>query len=422
MKPKLFDLEALREGYQALRRNRRRSIATAFGIFWGIFMLIILLSLSRGLERGLNKMTASIAPNTLQVYSNPTSLNYNGFPRGRDWELEQRDVDLLRQRLSKSSEISGCITVWSTQIRYGTKSTQRPLVGGDEVYFRTALYDLIAGRTLTSADHKLRSKVCLLGYRAAEILFGSDYKSGIGSYITVSGYSFRVVGIIKARSNNISLGASTDWSILTSVEAVRVVTNNPLALSFLFVSLPNKEIRDRIKDDIRQLILPQHQISPKDIDALGIFDTGEIFAVFSNIQFGLSILVWIIAIGTLLTAVIGVSNILIVTVRERTQEIGIRRALGAKPSDIIRQIMLESLMLTSVSGLVGLVLGVGVMSLLSLLVAQMKSADVPFGDPTISLTMALFAIVIIIIAGILAGLLPASQAIRIKAIEAIREE
>lgn len=422
MIPKLVDKETLQEAYQSLRRNRRRSIATAFGIFWGIFMLIILISLSQGLATGLNNMTASIAPNTLMLYTNPTAIAYRGFPRGRNWEFKKKDLKRLRERLPASIHLSSYLVEWGTQVSYQDKRTNRPLVGGDEEYYSTQNYQILAGRVLTQADYRTPSKICVLGSQASEILFGTNPQDAIGKYITVRDYTFRVIGVVKAASSNMSIGASINWSVLTSIDIVRLITGEPEDIDNIYVSLPLLGMKESIGADIRQMIFEQHDIHPEDNNALGIFDTAEIFAIFSGLRLGLNLLVWIVAIGTLLTAIIGVSNILIVTIRERTQEFGVRRAMGAKPTDIVRLVMFESLILTTISGLLGLVLGIGLMSLISQIVASIKDSDIPIGDPTISLEMALLVSGIIILSGVLAGLLPIRQAIKIKAIEAIREE
>ncbi|KGN97143.1 ABC transporter permease [Porphyromonas sp. COT-290 OH3588] len=422
---RLLDRETLREVGHTLGRNKRRSIVTSFGVFWGIFMLVILLSLSKGLQNGIKEMTSSVAPNMLQIYTSETSLPYSGFGKGRRWDMSPRDIDILRARVPEIKAIGASLQDWGSTIEYEGKKDRQILAGVTPEFFDITLVNLIAGRHLSLQDEREHRKVCIIGKRVATEKMGISATQAVGKSILIGGHYYTIVGVVSAKSENFSMVVPVSHTAFAPLGIVSSLSNRPEEVDLLYVTTHHPEHSKQASEKIKDLIRAEHHIAPTDETAVRIFDTNEIFATFDGINIALGILVWIVGIGTLLTGIIGVSNILLVTVRERTQEIGVRRALGARPRDILRQLMLESSLLTTLSGLLGLVLGVGVMSLVVMATSSLgegSSDGLRLVNPIISISTALLAVLIIVASGLVAGLLPAIKAIEVKAIEAIREE
>ena len=244
----------------------------------------------------------------------------------------------------------------------------------------------------------------------------------LGKMVKVNGIYFQVVGVVRSYTEQVDINGSIDESVILPFTTMQQVFALGGKIYFItFVADDNTPIPD-IEDDIKLLLKQRHDISPTDDDAINSFNLTEIFKAFKGLFFGIHILIWIVGLGTLLSGIIGVSNIMLVTVKERTREIGVRRAIGAKPKDIIGQVLSESLLLTNLAGLMGLCIGVGIMAIVGSITANMPSDNMMFQDPSLDFGAAVTATIIVIISGLLAGVLPAWRAIQIKAIDAIREE
>lgn len=418
----LFDRDTWREVAETIGRNKRRSVATAFGVFWGIFMLIILLSLSNGFRNGIDMATKSLAPSLLGIMSDDTSHPYDGLSSGRRWDLTESDLQMLKARIPEIEFTAGSYTIWGggqKDIVYKGKGARGPLMGITPDYFRCNYVDLVAGRMLSPSDHAEVRKYALLGIDNAISLF-STAKDALGKQVKCNDTYYTVIGVIKPTSDMVNIGPSMKTALMVPYHTIQNTSTKRGVVGPVFLTFKPGVDRALAKKQIESLLKATHRISPKDKKAISMFDIEELLNVFTSINLGLNILVWIVGIGTLLTGMVGISNILLVTVRERTQEIGVRRALGAKPSNIIMQLLMESLSLTAIAGVLGIVLGVGTMALVAENFKTLSS--MPFVDPTVDLGFVFFALLIIIVSGVLAGLLPALKAIEVKAIEAIREE
>ena len=277
------------------------------------------------------------------------------------------------------------------------------------------------GRYINDTDIAANRKVCLLGKKVYETMFEKG-EDPLGKMVKVNGIYFQVVGVIRSYTENVNINGTIDESVIlpfTTMQQVYALGDK--IYFFAMVADDDIPISD-IEEDIKQFIKQRHDIAPTDNDAFNSFNLSEIFKAFKGLFFGIHILIWIVGLGTLMSGIIGVSNIMLVTVKERTREIGVRRALGAKPKNIISQVLSESLLLTTLAGLVGLCIGVGIMAIVAMITSNMPSDDAMFQDPNIGFGAAVAATVIVIISGLLAGVLPAWRAIQIKAIDAIREE
>ena len=418
---RLFDRDIWGEAFHSLRTNRKRSIATAFGIFWGILMLVILMSLSQGFSNGMRKQLGGISSNTTMLYCSTTSKPYKGFPTDRWWSLSVSDIANLQKRFPEIETIASIQQgSWNTPVSYGTKSTTAPLYSAWTSYDQIVYSTILAGRRLNESDEQQRRRNCTIGEEVSQKLFAS-HEEALGKVINIDGSYYTVVGVLKGKSKGMNINGSEEQKVRIPYTILSASLGQSNEVYHFLYSLhgdgkDSKAINDRIKAYIRST----HDIAPDDESAIGEFNISEFFTAQNSMMWGINVFVWFIGIGTLLSGIIGISNIMLVSVKERTREIGIRRALGAQRKDIIRLILLESGMLSLLAGLVGLLLGVGIMSIVAQITASMESEMLV--NPLIPFGTAIGALLFIIIGGVVGGLLPLKKALEIRSIEAIREE
>lgn len=418
---RLFDRDIWGEAFHSLRTNRKRSIATAFGIFWGILMLVILMSLSQGFSNGMRKQLGGISSNTTMLYCSTTSKPYKGFPTDRWWSLSVSDIANLQKRFPEIETIASIQQgSWNTPVSYGSKSTTAPLYSAWTSYDQIVYSTILAGRRLNESDEQQRRRNCTIGEEVSQKLFAS-HEEALGKVINIDGSYYTVVGVLKGKSKGMNINGSEEQKVRIPYTILSASLGQSNEVYHFLYSLhgdgkDSKAINDRIKAYIRST----HDIAPDDESAIGEFNISEFFTAQNSMMWGINVFVWFIGIGTLLSGIIGISNIMLVSVKERTREIGIRRALGAQRKDIIRLILLESGMLSLLAGLVGLLLGVGIMSIVAQITASMESEMLV--NPLIPFGTAIGALLFIIIGGVVGGLLPLKKALEIRSIEAIREE
>ena len=391
----IFDIDRWVEIWVTITRNKTRSLLTGFGVFWGILMLVILLGSGNGFKNGVLKNVDGFSTNSAFFFSERTGEPYKGYKKGRYWQMRNRDLETIRQRVKGVRYLSPMIMQWGGQnnVVRGQKAGTYNVRGVYSEYFNIETQHILAGRLLNEIDMIEKRKVCLIGNIVREVLFAPD-EDPIGQYI-------RVNGIYYQQASN---QGDKFW--------------------FLCATADDGYSCDKMVEDIKTVLRSQNEISPTDEHAISSFTIAKQFETFDMLFTGINILVWLVGIGTLLAGIIGVSNIMMVTVRERTREIGVRRAIGAKPFDIISQIMSESLLLTSLAGLIGLSVGVFLLDVVNNAMASDGdvSNDTFFSNPEIHIGTAVAATVILLFSGLLAGLIPAWRAMQIKAIDAIREE
>ena len=420
----MFDFDGLKEIWQTITRNKTRSLLTAFGVFWGIFLLVVLSSTGNGFENGLMMQVEGVTPNTGFFFTGQTSEPYKGYQKGRSWSMQMADLEAIREAFPCITAISPEASLWSSEdknVIYGSHGGSFTVKGVMPEYNDIYRSKIMKGRYINPTDIAAHRKVCLVGKKVYETMFEKG-EDPLGKMVKVNGIYFQVVGVVRSYTEHVNINGSVDESVILPFTTMQQVFALGDKIYFVtFVADDNTPIPD-IEDDIKMLIKQRHDISPTDEDAINSFNLTELFKAFKGLFFGIHILIWIVGLGTLLSGVIGVSNIMLVTVKERTREIGVRRAIGAKPKDIIGQVLSESLLLTTLAGLVGLCLGVGIMSIVGSITANMPSDNMMFQDPNLGFGAAVAATIIVIISGLLAGVLPAWRAIQIKAIDAIREE
>ena len=421
----MFDIDNINEIWQTIARNKTRSLLTAFGVFWGIFILVILLACGNGFDNGLRSQVEGFATNSTFLITTPTTEAYKGYQKGRNWDVDMSDIEAIEKKIKGVDKVSPIFSQWTyngeNNVFYGTKGGNFSLKGVIPNYNEIDRCKVLYGRFINETDIVEARKVCVLGKKAYEDIIGTD-KNPLGLMIKANGIYYHVVGVIEAYNNKVSISGSINETIILPLTTMQIAYNTGDKFDFfMFTTARGYNTKD-LQTEVKNLLRERHDISPTDEGAFVCFDFEEMFTMFEYLFLGIKILIWIVGIGTLLSGVVGVSNIMLVTIKERTREIGVRRALGAKPSIIIRQVMAESLLLTILAGIVGLVLGVAIMAVVSGFVGNTPSDDVMFLDPQIGFGAAIAATIIVMLSGLLAGVLPAIRAIQIKAIDAIREE
>jgi len=392
---------------------------TAFGVFWGMFMLVVMVGAGVALQRGMSANIQGFATNSCFVWSQETSEPYKGFKKGRNWNMQNEDIGLL---IDKVPEIQYLAPVLfgggsANNVTRNDKSGNYGVKGNYPSYNQIDESKMTYGRYINDIDISEKRKVCVIGERVYQVLFPKD-ENPIGKNVQVNGIYFQVVGVAR-HTSDINIGGNAEESVVLPFSTMQQAFHQGNIVHFLAVTAkPGIKVKV-IEDKIHAVLSAQHNISPDDKKAIGGFNMEDIFNIFLYLGIGIAILIWFVGLGTLFAGAIGVSNIMLVTVRERTKEIGIRRALGATPRIIITQILSESIILTLIAGVLGLMFGVGLLSVVGM---ALSSGDGFFKDPQISFTVGVAALFILVIIGTFAGFIPANRAINIKPIEAIREE
>ena len=412
----MFDLDRWEEIWQTISRNRKRSIMTAFGVFWGIFMLTIMLGAGLGLKNALFSQLGDMSVNSCFFWGGRTSIPYKGLPSGRYWQFENEDLAAIKKQVPNVRSVGSVI--WGSEYKFSRndKKGDYSLVGYNPDFQQISPQPIRFGRFFNEIDMEQQRKVCILTEQVWLDLFPGG-EDPVGSTIRMNNMYLTVIGMIKVPDRGFRFHG--DKSVLMPVSTMQQMYNMGHKLHSVAVAANDDADIKEVETNIKQLVFARHTISPDDTKAVYSQNLGEQVNKFNSLFGGIGTLTWIVGIGTLLAGLGGGSNIMLVIVRERTQEIGVRRALGARPRIIISQIMSESFVLTFVAGIFGLALAVALLSgAESVLTA---SAGRPI-RPQISFGTGMLSMTVLILGSLLAGILPASRALRIKPVDAIREE
>lgn len=414
----MFDLDKWSEIFQTLLRNKSRTFLTAFGIFWGIFMLVFLMGGSKGFQEMIARNFDGFAQKSLIVFARNTSRPYKGFQTGRQWSLENRDIPMIRQRVKGIEVITPMIMSWGKS-KYSDKTYEVNTKGVYADYQLVENPKLSLGRYIQSSDIKDYRKVCVIGKKVATNLFPNG-TNPIGKYIEVDKVYYQVVGVSSNESNR-SIGGSSASTVLVPFTTMQRLQNVGTKFDLMCVTGQPGHTMTEMLPQIEALLKEQHSIHPDDKKAVVVINVEAMYQMIDSLFTAISTLVWMIGIGTLLSGAIGVSNIMMVVVKERTTEIGIRRAIGAKPIDILSQILSESVVITIMAGMSGIVFAVLVLAGIEMGVGMMNPDSTP---PSFQITfnMAILAAVALSLLGSTSGIAPALRALAIKPIEAIRDE
>lgn len=411
----IFDRDTWQEIYGSIRKNKLRTGITIIGVMWGIFLLIVLLGAAKGVENNFNKLFGSFATNSVFVWAQSTSKPFKGFQEGRGLTLKMRDLESIK------SEIEGLEFVvprHQTQA-LAVKDFQSGNFGvyGDYPELdKVQKKDLVYGRFINDNDMKYRKKVCVVEEEIYKQLFEKD-EYPIGAYIKINDINYQVIGMYK--EGNVRTGGP-QGNIHIPFTTFQQVYNRGDSMGWMMITgQPGFDI-EQIEADVKLLLKNLHRVHPEDNRAFGSFNLGKEISKVTGFLTGMQFLTWFVGIATLIAGVFAIGNILLITVKERTKEIGIRRALGATPWEIKRQIILESVFLTSVAGALGIIFGGAILMLIDNTIA--KGPEAALTNPTVDIPVIIIAALTLVVLGTLIGLIPAQTAVSIRPIEALREE
>ena len=414
------DLDSYREILDTLTRNKSRSFLTGFGVFWGVFMLVALIGGGSGLKEMLEKNFEGFAQNTVIVWSQQTSKAYKGFRKGRWWSMDYKDITRLKQRVPELDVVAPVLFApWgkTNTAYYKDQKTTPRIQGCTPEYAQVIAPKLYYGRYINEMDMKEHRKVCVIGKRIYKELFkeGGD---PCGKSIRVDSTYYEVIGVDYA-ATNMNINGRAEQKITLPLSLMQETYNRGKEVDMVVATGREGVVMSKLTDRIREAVTMGHFVDPTDEQAAMVFNTEVLFQMLDNLFRGVNFLIWLVGLGTLLAGAIGVSNIMMVTVRERTTEIGIRRAIGATPKMILSQIIAESIVLTLVAGMSGILFGVMILQMLEMGNTEDGIVTAHF---QVGFWTAIFAALVVSAMGVLAGLAPAARAMSIKPVDAMRDE
>ena len=415
-----IDLDSYREILDTLTRNKARSFLTGFGVFWGVFMLIGLMGGGKAMREQLDNTFEGFAQNTIIIGANQTTKPYKGFRKGRWWSMDYKDIERLKQRVPELKvAVPMIFTPWggSNTAYYGDQKTSPRIQGTVPDLAKVMEPKMYYGRYLNEMDVREHRKVCVIGKKIYKDLFkeGGD---PCGKKIRVDSTYFEVVGVNYSTSNA-SFNGRAEEQITMPITLMQALFNRGNEVDLIAAVGREGVVMSKITDRIRETVARAHYVDPTDEQGAFVFNTELLFQLMDNMFKGVNFLIWLVGLGTLLAGAIGVSNIMLVTVRERTTEIGIRRAIGATPKMILSQIISESILLTLVAGMSGILFGVMILQMLEVANTEDGIVNTHF---QVGFWTAILAAVVVCTVGVLAGLAPAARAMSIKPVDAMRDE
>ncbi|MFK7810849.1 MAG: ABC transporter permease [Maribacter sp.] len=417
----LFDRDTWSEIFQSIRKNKLRTFLTMLGVFIGIYIYIGLAGASKGLDNGFEKEFETIARNSMFIFASSTSKPYAGFKTGRPIQLKLQDVKVLKQQVPEIMAIAprnvkGIFGTEPGVVKRGTQSGNYSVFGDFPEFTKIAtkkIYD--GGRFINEADIDQERKVCVIGERTQKELF-DEGEDPIGGYLAIEDVNFQVVGVHKFAGGG---PFDNDSDIFIPFTTFKKLYNTGDNVSWFTIAAFDDADVIQAEKDIKATLRRIHKVDPTDEKAIGGFNLGEVFKKIFGFSNGLTFLSLIVGIATILAGVIGIGNILLISVKERTKELGVRRALGATPSEVRNQIIIEALVLTLLAGIIGIICGAITLWGLG---AAFGDGDFPYTNPTVPIPYVLMSLFLMVTLGILIGLIPAQRAVSIRPIDALREE
>jgi putative ABC transport system permease protein len=408
----MLDRDKWIEIFAAMKKNMLRTVLTALSVMWGIFILIILLAAGNGLHNGAESQFKNDAINSIWIDGGQSSLPYRGMKVGRTIQLTTEDVSIIKEKINNIEHLSSVFNGRMNRTMKVGKETGGFTVRScmpDHMYLEKA--EILSGRWINKFDFDESRKVCVIGVPVKEALFKTE--NPIGHYIDVEGIQFKVIGVFKDK------GKGDNERIYIPITTGQKAYNGKNYVNVIWLSTRNPDVKisNNMVKDIRQLLASRHIFDVNDPQAVGVFNNTREYERIMNVLWGIKAFVWIIGIFTLMAGVVGVSNIMMIVVKERTKEIGIRKAIGATPNSIIGLIIMESITVTMLAGSVGLALGYTVVW-----AVQKIGIDSDFfKNPEVDIKVAVYSVLTIVIAGAMAGLIPARRASRIEPVVALRD-
>jgi putative ABC transport system permease protein len=421
----MFKKDNWDEILQALTANVFRTVLTAFGVFWGIFILVILLAAGKGLENGVKKGFDGIATNTMFMWSQTTSKAYKGLPKTRRYDFRNSDVAALKSALPDLLYVSPRNQLGdfngSNNVVRGTKTAAFTIYGDYPELIKQQPMDIMQGRFVNQQDISERRKVAVIGKGVITDLYGKE-EEAVGTYVKINGINFMVVGVYKSKQQG-GNAEQEQKNIFVPFTTFQQAFNYGDKVGWMALTARDEVSITDLKPKILELIKALHSVNPADDRAVGNFDLYEQFNKVQSLFNILQVIAYFVGSLVLISGVIGISNIMLIVVKERTKEIGIRRALGATPAAIRGQILAESIFLTIISGMLGIAVATGIIAVLNMVLDSMPPGnDTMFANPSVDLGVVFVALLILVGSGLLAGFIPAQTAINVKPVDALRTE
>ncbi|GAA4314089.1 ABC transporter permease [Pontixanthobacter gangjinensis] len=420
----MFSRDRWSEIIEALTSNWFRTVLTAFGVLWGIFILVILLAAGKGLENGVKQGFSGIATNTMFMWTQVASKPYKGMPKGRRYNFEIEDVRAIKEQVpglrfvSPRNQLGGF--GGANNVVRGLNTGAFNVYGDYPEIIQQEPMDITSGRFINYSDINEKRKVAIIGEGVKTALYdiGED---PLGTYIKINGVNFMVIGTYKKKSQG-GDAEEAQKQIYVPFTSFSQAFNKGNEVGWMAITAKDGNSITNLKGDIIDIVKTRHTIHPEDDRAVGNFDLYQEFSKVNGLFVALKAVAYFVGVLVLLSGIIGISNIMLIVVKERTNEIGVRRALGATPWSIRGQILMESIFLTIISGMAGIILATGVIWLVNLQLSGMDTSEMMFLNPSVNLGVVMIALSILIISGLLAGLIPAQQAIKVKPVDALRTE
>ena len=411
----MFEISVWQEIFSTIKRNKLRTFLTGFSISWGIFMLIILLGSGNGLKHAVNSNFSENNLNVVSMWAGTTSMPYNGLKQGRNIYFNDNDLKILEE-MPNVDKIIPAVSRWVT-INYNNETTQCNMEAAIPEVAETDNIKMISGRFINELDLNLKRKVIVLDEDIVNLFFKNE--EPVNKNVSIDGINFQVIGVRKKNRHYYQ-------SVIIPFTTIKLLYNPS---SYRGISFTTKNINNQLESQeqqelIRRKMAQIHQFTPEDHSAIYIYDRMDRYLETQLVFGAISLFIWIIGIGTLMAGIVGVSNIMIITIKDRTKEFGIRKALGATPFSILKLILLESLMITLIFGYIGMILGIMLTEIVGKVLEKTNSNSefMVFTDPTVDLGIAFSATLVLVISGLIAGYIPARKAVKIKPVEAIRYE
>lgn len=419
-------IDQFQEILDTLKKNKLRTTLTGLSVSWGIFILIVLLGAGNGLKNGVTQNFSSRAVNRINLWSGTTSMPHNGLKSGRRLQFTENEVSAIQNQVEESRLITARYNTNQT-IAYGTEYGTYGLRGVMPNYYdiEKLIIPPEKGRFINELDINNRNKVVVLDQKVVDVLFKNE--DPLGKMVKVGQIMFKVVGVNTKKEE---FGGSNAYIPFSAAQAIYNPQRKFWQITFTVDGLTTEAQNDRFNESLRHMMGQRLNFDPKDEQALYIHNAQSDYVETMKIFGGITFFVTIIGILTLIAGIVGVSNIMLVSVKERTREIGIRKAIGATPFSILKTIILESICITTIFGYIGMIIGIGLTELINYFMVQAANGkpvtDEPqmsvFTNPTVDVGYAIFATIVLIIAGVIAGYLPARKAVRVQPIEAMRQE
>ena len=416
----IFDKDSWQEIFGSIKKSKLRTAITVIGVLWGVFLFITLLGAAKGMENGFDREFKNLATNSIFLWAERTERPHKGFQRGRRMRLKIQDAEAIKKQIPEVQfvvprNVQGVFGGPPASVKRKTNTKTYKLFGDYPMLDNVNKVKIIDGRFINVNDINSERKVCVIGEKIVDELFKKDEKP-VGDFLEINGSFFQVVGTYKDTGNSFE----GDDSIYIPFSTYRKINNTGENIGWMVIAANKDADIVEVEKNAKAILKRRHSVHPDDERAFGAFNLGEMFAKIIGFVTGIKFLTWFVGISTLIAGVIAIGSILLITVKERTKEIGIRRAVGATPSKIRGQIVLESVFLTLLAGILGIIFAGFVLMIVN---ATLAGGDgIPFVNPTVNVGVALGAVAALVTFGSLIGMIPAQRAVMIRPIEALREE